>query len=899
MDRNVLVTLDQFEAAEKYWLEKLSGEPGDVRLHPDFPRTGEYESAVYKPAFDTEVTEHLLRISKNNNLSLYIVLLTFYKILLFKYTYPRQTAVITASPVYSESSRKYNTFVAFRDTFRSSMTFKEALMEVKQTVIEGYKNEHYPFSNLSESLGLNRDSVSLFTRHAVILEDIHKKESIDDFTGDIAADIVFALRGTRGSAGGLEGEIIYNAKLFTQESIRYFFAAYHRILEQMTGDTGKTVGDVELITAEEKEQLLSRFNDTGKEYPENKPIHRLFEEQVEQTPANTAVSSTIDVQNIYDRLKPEKVDVRLSYEELNGETNFLARELIARGVRPGSIVGLIVRHPIELVKGILGILKAGGAYLPIDPHYPRGFREYILQDVDVPLVVSETALLEILPGSTAELSYPAVLIDDIDASHDDSNPAVTAGGTDAAYVIYTSGTTGKAKGTLIPHRGIVNYALWRLDYYGYTETDVTLQPLSAGFDGFGSNFYSSLLSGGELVMVPDSRRMDYDYIKEAITENRVTNMSLVPGIYGVLLETTAPEDLDSLRFVVLAGESCPPGVMEKSKEKAPHCVLINEYGPTEASVTAAARRDLEKNRTTVIGKPISNTRLAILDTGLSPVPVNAPGELHIGGRGLAHGYLNNPELTAQRFCNNRSDKTYKSYRTYNYFYKTGDLARWLPDGNIEFLGRADHQVKIRGHRIELGQVEAQLAAHPDIKSAVVSTGEKEGTAFLCAYIVPRSPQDFKTAEFREYLDERLPYYMVPSYFVPLEEIPLTRNGKPNRAALPQPDTGKTGEEYMAPSNQLEEQLAGILKEVLRLDRVGVNDNFFDIGGNSINFVRVNSKLKEVAGKEIPIVTMFQYPTIRTLCAYLTHGEAGKKDEAEALKRVEDTMEEAVELFDNL
>jgi len=919
MDKHVMVTLDRFEEAEKYWLDKLSGELGDLRLPLDFPETGQYESAVYKRTFDTEVTENVIRISKNNDLSLYIMLLTFYKILLFKYTYSGQNDIITASPVYSESSRKYNKFVVFKDTLHSSMTFKEALMRVKQTVVESYKNEHYPFSNLGDSLGLKQENVSLFTRHAVILEDIHKKESIDDMKADTAADIVFSVRK---NTGGLEGDIVYNSKLFKQGSIERFFAAYHCILEQMLADTDMAIGDVELTTGEEKEQLLFRFNDTEKKYPQDKPIHRFFEEQVKQTPGNIAVRSTIDIQNIYDKLKNEKVDIWMTYEELNAEANQLAAELRIKGVKPDCIVGLMVQHPLELVKGILGILKAGGAYLPIDPQYPQTFKEYILQESNVQLLVSETALIDTLTPlmhTGMDPSLSVILVDDIDSSHSTSNNDWINDQSDLAYAVYTSGTTGKAKGTLVRHGGIVNFALWRLEFFGYTEEDVTLQPLSVSFDGFGSNFYSSLLSGGALVMVPDSKRMDYNYVKEAIIENRVTNVSLVPGIYGVLLEAMEKDELQSLRFVVLGGESSWPGLIKKSKEKAPHALLVNEYGPSEATVAAVAYSGIEETGTAIIGTPISNTHVYILDKNRKLAPINVPGECCIGGRGVARGYLNKPELTAENFdqdFQDYPDEKGKKKRRGKYsstslplypstsLYHTSDTARWLPNGNIEFLGRRDNQVKIRGHRIELEQVEAELVKHDNIKEAVVLAGEREGNAFLCAYVVPQSPDTFRAADFRDYLDQRLPYYMVPSYFVPLERIPLTANGKLNRRALPQPESGKTGEEYVAPTNKLEKQLADILKEVLKLDKVGINDNFFDIGGNSLNFVQVNEKLKEVWGKDIPIVVMFQYPTIRSLCTHLNDGEKNeslsqKENEHEAFKKVGDTMEEAVELFDNL
>ncbi|MCP5105805.1 MAG: AMP-binding protein, partial [bacterium] len=606
MDKNVLVTLDQFEAAEQYWLGKLSGELIDLRLPPDNQGLCQYEPGSYKPVFDPGITEKLTRIGKGNDLSLYIILLAFYKVFLFKYTGQRD--IVTASPVYSESNRKYNKFVVFRDTLDDAMNFKDVLMAVKQTVVEGYKNEHYPFANLIESLGLGPDQLPQLTRHIVSFENIHKTGSPGDTDAEPGNDITFTI--TKNSQT-LEGEVLYNSKRFGLESIRRFFDAYLRIIEQMLTDTGTRIEDVRLVTEEEKEQLLIRFNETQRAFPGEKTIHQLFEEQAHRRAEETAVCSTMDIKNIYDQLKLETVDIQFSYEELNERANQLAAVLRERGVQPDTIVGLMVRHPLELAVGIFGILKAGGAYLPIDSQYPAKVITHMLEDSRAPVVVTEVELTDALPASTFP---PTVVLIDESASGDiDTNPPPVNSSSDAAYVIYTSGTTGRSKGVVVEHKGVVNFILWRLEAYNYTETDVTLQPLSCSFDGFVTNFYSSLFSGGVLVIVPDSRRMDFEYMKNAVIENRVTAVSLVPGMYGMLLDGMEKEDLQSLRLVVLAGEDSGEALIQRSREKAPHILLVNEYGPTEITVTAAAHWPIDASNTAIIGRPTANKQIYILD----------------------------------------------------------------------------------------------------------------------------------------------------------------------------------------------------------------------------------------------------------------------------------------------
>jgi|GEM_PF-794143 len=903
MDKHLFITLDQFEEAKKYWLGKLSGKLEDVRVPMDFPGTVGYDSAVYKLTFNSRVTEELVRISKDNSLSLFILLLTFYKILIFKYTGQRD--IIVASPVYTESNRKFNQYVAFRDILQPSMTFRDLLMMVRQTVVEGYKNEHHPFSSIIDSLAKGvkqgQEQWSIFTRHALLLENIHKKqnESIAEMTTNLKNDMILS---TRRNDHRLEGDLIYNSKLFKQGTIKGLFDCYFRILHQVLSNLDIRISDIQLMTEEQKRGILFDLNNTGKDYPGPATIHGLFEQQVERTPDNRAVCSTIEVQNIYDRLKPEQIAIEMSFEELNQRVNQLAARLREKGVRPNTLVGMMMRHPLELTVALLGILKAGGAFLPIDPGYPQKMKAFILEESQPAVIVTESALVETVETIPFTQPSPIVVVIDDEPSQDYplSNPESINQPTDLAYAIYTSGTTGKSKGVLIEHRGLVNYTKWRIETYLYTQTDVTLQLLSYCFDGFGSNFYSSLLSGGSLFIVPDSKKVDFDYIKEIIAEYRVTNTSLVPGIYNVLLDTAGKEALESLRFVVLAGEKSGPELIRKSREKASQAQLINEYGPTETTVAAVVCQNINEDTTAVIGTPISNTRVYILDSLLEPVPVNAAGELCISGIGTARGYLNSPELTAGKFDpdfqDDQDDQEKKEKAEcfhHSSLYRTGDLARWLPDGNIEFLGRIDHQVKIRGLRIELEAIENQLRKHDDIKDAVVvvMVNEATGDNYLCGYVVfsptdSSKPDTFRTSELREYLAAEIPDFMIPTFFVSLPEIPLTPNGKVDRKALPLPETRETGETYVPPRNDVEERLVEIWSEVLGIEKetIGIDTNFFERGGHSIKATIMESRIHKEFNVKIPMEDIFNSPTIRELSTYINGTPKDTFDSIEPAKK---------------
>lgn len=549
----------------------------------------------------------------------------------------------------------------------------------------------------------------------------------------------------------------------------------------------------------------------------------------------------------------------VSFDTLNRQSNRLARQLRATGVGPNTLTGLMVESSLEMAVGILGILKAGGAYLPIDINYPRQRIDYMLKESAVPVILSQTQLISQFQGEVNTLN----LEDENLFPDDDSNVDHVNHPGDLAYAIYTSGSTGQPKGVLIEHQNVLNYIYWRIRYYQQSEKDSSLQLVSISFDGFVANFYPALLSGGKTVLINENKWRDVAYIREVIKDECVTNLSAVPTMYRAVLEWSNTGELQSLRFVVLAGERANPGLIILSREILPHVRLVNEYGPTENSVTTTANCEMMPGKESIVGKPISNTNVFILDNNQNLKPTGTPGELCITGAGIARGYLNHPELTIERFIPN-------PYIPGKIIYKTGDRAKWLPEGHLELIGRVDHQIKIKGYRVEPGEIEAQLSAMEYINDAVVIERENEhGETFLCAYIV--TDRNIESTLIRQKLIKSLPEYMIPSVFVPLASLPLTANGKVDRRALPSPNDIRT---HTRPSGKVETKLADIWAKILGIDagEISTDINFFELGGDSLKATLLASKIHKEFNKEILLAEIFRIPTIKDLASFI--GEPG-------------------------
>ncbi|OYD91985.1 thioester reductase [Nostoc sp. 'Peltigera membranacea cyanobiont' 210A] len=604
------------------------------------------------------------------------------------------------------------------------------------------------------------------------------------------------------------------------------------------------------ILKESEKNLLIEWNHTQTDYPQQACIHQLFEAQVEKTP--DAVALIFNNQH-------------LTYRDLNSRANQLAKHLQSLGVGTEILVGICIERSLEMVVALLAILKAGGAYVPLDPGYPQERLAFMLSDTQVSVLLTQKELVAKLPTHTA-----FVICLDADwntiALNKKENLSTSVTADNLAYVMYTSGSTGTPKGVSVIHRGVVRLVK-ETNYAQLTPEEVILQLAPISFDASTFEIWGCLLNGGRLVIYPPNTP-SLEELGQIIQQYQVTTLWLTAGLFHLIVDEKI-DALKSLRQLLAGGDVLSVPHVQKFLQTVENCQLINGYGPTENTTFTCCHpitAPLQPNVSIPIGRPIANTQVYILDNNLQSVSIGEAGELYIGGDGLARGYLNRPDLTAKKFISHLFDNNLAMR-----LYKTGDVARYLPDGNIEFLGRIDNQVKIRGFRIELGEIEREIAQHPDVREIVVLARQDEaGEKQLTAYIVPQYNSGYTHNKLRSFLQQRLPNYMVPSAFVMLESLPLTANGKVDRHKLPAPSRERPQLEqaYIAPQTDLERLLAGILSELLKIHRVGIDDNFFDLGATSISILQVAARVKQELGIELPAVKLFQYSTIGSLANYL-------------------------------
>jgi amino acid adenylation domain-containing protein len=654
------------------------------------------------------------------------------------------------------------------------------------------------------------------------------------------------------TAEGLRGWMQYSTDLFDQTTIDRLIRHYRTLLLAAVADPGQRVSELPLLTEEERRESLVEWNRTEVDYEgAAAPLQILFERQVERTPEAVAL---------------ECEGEQLTYAELNRRADRLARLLRGKGVGPDSVVGLLVERSAGMVVSLLAVLKAGGAYLPLDVQHPAERLRFMLEDASASLLLTQ----EHLRDSLHEYGLEVVCVDSPSEDSESSVLDEAARGVaevspeNLAYVIYTSGSTGRPKGVGVPHRAIVNRLLWMQRELPLTSKDRLLHKTPISFDASVWEIFSPLLAGAQLVMARPGGHQDPAYLARTLAEQRITVCQLVPSMLQVLLQEPSMARCDSLRRVYCGGEVLPYDLQERFFSVL-GAELHNLYGPTEATIDAAHWTcERESPRSLVpIGGPLGNVRLYVLDRRMQVVPLGVPGELYVGGAGVARGYLGRADLTAERFVPDPFS-TEPGAR----LYRTGDLTRRLPGGELEYLGRIDQQVKIRGFRIELGEVESALSEHPRVRQCVVAARGEAGDKRLVGYLVPEAGETPGIDELREHLSKRLPEYMLPTSFVLLEELPLLVNGKVDRKALPAPDSAALSgaRVYVAPRTPTEELLAGIWSEVLGVERVGAEDNFFDLGGHSLLATQVVTRVREALGVELPMRSMFESPTVGGLAS---------------------------------
>ncbi|MCP5005240.1 MAG: amino acid adenylation domain-containing protein [Planctomycetes bacterium] len=893
--QNEWMKSEELQHQLSYWKKQLQGAPPLIKLPIDNPRPAvqTFSGSVESIKLSSELTESLKIICRRENATLFMTLLATYVVFLFRYT--NQEDISVGVPIAGRTKTEtekligpiINTLV-IRISSLSNKTFKDLLNEVLQITLKAYENQDLPFQKLVEELQPTRNLSytpifqTMFNyrnipdkpkqMNCVILEHYETKQatSLSDLTLDVTEkdDGLFVL-------------FEYNTDLFRPDTIIRMIEHFQVLLEGILSNPEQLLSQLPLQTEAEQKQLLA-WNQTESDYPIDQTIIDLFQAQVEKTPDNIAV------------VFEEQV---LSYQKLNRAANQLAHYLISLGVGSETLVGICVERSLDMVIGLLGILKAGGAYVPFGPEYPISRLQFMLEDSSVTVLLSQSHLLERLPVSQENRAKVVCLDREREkiAAGSVENPVRQSEAENLAYVIYTSGSTGRPKGVMVEHQSLVNFIEAANAEYNITSSDRVLQFASISFDIIVEEIFISLTQGATLVLRTDEMISSEANFWKYCRDLNLTVVDL-PTAYWHQLALAPLNIPDSLRIVIIGGEEVQAESVAMWVKQAPSTTrLFNTYGPTETTVVATIC-DLVKENTSSpivsIGRSIGNLKVYILDRCLRPVPIGVSGELCIGGVGLARGYINRPDLTAEKFLDNPFVKDSNER-----LYKTGDMACYLSDGAIKFLGRIDSQVKIRGYRIELGEIEVVLGQHPRVKQVVVMAREDEpDNKRLVAYIVPE--EDFKpsTSELSVFLKKKLPEYMIPSVFIKLDSLPLTPNGKVDRKALPVPDQKRPelNKEFTAPSTTTEIKLAEIFSGLLKLKEVGVNDNFFELGGHSLLAIQLLSRIAVTFQVDLPMRVVFESPFIAEISLKIEKikEEIGKDEElGRLLDELEDLSDE--------
>jgi amino acid adenylation domain-containing protein len=849
---------ERIKKQETYWLRQMEGDLPVLDLPADFPRPAvqSHEGAAAAIKLTPEETNALNEMARMHKSTLFMVLLTAFYTLLSRLS--NREDIIVGTPVvgrrHADLDKIIGIFInvlAMRGFPAAEKSFTSFLAETRDITLAAFDNQDYPFEDLVERKSVKRDMSrnpvfnvlfswqdSFTSRErtpGIEKEDLRinpyeYESNASQFDLSLAAFTV---------ADTLHLSFQYCIKLFKPTTVSRFITYFKNIISGVLHDPGVKLAEIDIMSPEEKKQVLNEFNDTAAEYSEDKPLHILFEEQTQRTPDRIAVTGRVGAQHV------APTHVSITYRELNNQSDKLAVSLRDNGIKPDTIVAIRIERSIELIIGLLGILKARGAYLPIDPAYPQERVDYMLKDSNARGLVGWLEGLKVrwFDGSNLPTYQPInQLIDKPD---------------NLAYVIYTSGSTGKPKGAMLEHRNLVNLVRF-IHNSTNIDTSRVLQFCTISFDMSFTEIFPTLLCGGTLFLIDEETRKNIRALFKCIEQNDIKTLHLPTSFLKFIAGEADYMELfpPNVDHITSGGEQLVVNNRLRRHLLEHNVCLHNHYGPSETHVVTALTLDVEEDLSELpsIGKPILNTSIYIMSKAMQLAPVGVPGELVIGGTQVGRGYLNNAELTAEKFVSSPFTPHPSP------LYKTGDLARWLPDGCIEFLGRIDRQLKIRGYRVEPGEIESSLTAHEDIKDAAVIAKDINNEKKLCAYIVPQ--REFNVSELREYLSRHLPDWMLPSYFVQMEKIPLTVNGKVDRNALPEPGV-KTVEEYTAPRNEAEEKLAGLWSQVLGIEKevIAITSNFFELGGNSLQLIKLVSKIFYEFGIEIDINHLFETPTI--------------------------------------
>ncbi|MCW5318205.1 amino acid adenylation domain-containing protein [Nostoc sp. KVJ3] len=865
-----------------YWREQLNG-ISILHLPTDKPRPAiqSYQGATQFLELPLKLIDALEKLSQQEGVTLFMTLVAAFQTLLYRYTHQENIAL--GSPIANRNRSEIEGIIGFfvnslvlRSNLSENPTFRELLGRVREVTLGAYSHQDLPFEKLVEELHPERN-LSHHPLFQVVFGFQNAPMSALELPGLVPSFLNIDLKKTRfdlelhlwkcsedfrslwggnwESSEGLRGVMVYNTDLFDKATISRMVEHFKTLLSAIVANPEERIANLPLLSEAELHQVLVEWNNTQADYPQHKCIHQLFAEKVQQYPDSIAVNFA---------------NKQLTYQELNTCSNKLAHHLQKIGVYSEVLVGICISQSIEMIIGLLGILKAGGAYVPLDPSYPEERLNFMLEDAQVSVLLTQENLLK----HFEDFSKPIISIDKdwkIITQEKQDNPESDLNSDNLAYIIYTSGSTGKPKGVAVPHKAI-NRLVYNTNYIKFSPSDKIAQASNTSFDAATFEIWGALLNGAQLVGISKDVTISPHELALQLREKGINILFLTTALFQQIVRDV-PQAFATLKYLLFGGETVDKRWIKKILQSGAPKHLIHVYGPTENTTFSSyyCIEELPSATSLPIGIPIANTQIYILDAHLQPVPIGITGELYMGGEGLAREYLNRTELTAKNFITHSFSKKPKAR-----LYKTGDLASYLPDGNIEFLGRVDNQVKIRGFRIELSEIEAVLSQHPAVKETIVIAGEDvPDDKYLVAYIVPNQEQiptqDVQSfaSLLRQFLKEKLPEYMMPRAYVILESLPLTPNGKVDRRALPMPDTlSFNNQDYVASRSQVEELLAQIWAKVLGKEQVGVHDNFFELGGHSLLATQLTSRIRDTFQIDLPVRNLFEAPTVEQLARYI-------------------------------
>jgi amino acid adenylation domain-containing protein len=849
-----IIRSEKIKKQEIFWKEKLSGAPELIQLPLDFSRKNHqtFNGGEIRFTFDKSITKKIKELATDNNLSLYMVLFCGYIILLHKHS--QQKDIVVGTPIANRKNKLTNETLgifinnlAIRTAVIGNSSLKEFSILVKNTLLEAYKNQEAPFENVMEQLNLKRNlSVSPLFQVMFNLLNAHAEELIFpdatteylDIPRKIAKYDLSLIMSERRDE--LHAILEFNSDLFRESTIERFAEHYQQIIFSFLKSMSLKISEIDYLSKAEK-KLFLKINNTKRDFPLDKCYHQLFEDSVEKYSDKVAINFS---------------DTSKTYNEINQESNQLANYLIQKGVTNGDLIGVYLERSHKIVVALLAIMKAGAAYIPLDPIYPKNRIKLILDDAEPKAIISEKHLFDNLPENNS------TIIDIFDKNIENQpseNPKIISGSSSLAYLIYTSGSTGKPKGVKIPHNALVNFLFSMIEKPGCNQKDTLLAVTTISFDIAGLELFMPLLTGAKVVISSQEESMNADLLMKLMKKYQPTIIQATPVTYKMLLMANWEGNIDLK--ILCGGEAFPvdlaQNLLEKSKE------VWNMYGPTETTIWSTIKKVESTDSYAAyvsIGFPIANTQIYVVDEFMKPVPLGVPGELLIGGEGIASGYFKRPELSKERFIDSPNENGKKLYRT-------GDVVKINIDGNLQYLERMDNQVKIRGFRIELGEIENALKSIQKIEDAVVSVKENtKKDKYLVAYFTG-TEKDLDRNFLAKEIRKKVPDYMVPCYYIQLDSFPLTPNGKIDRKQLPEPNEEKI-KEHNKPLNGGEEILYGIWKELLENNNFGIDDDFFAIGGHSLLAVNLMIKIEEKIGVRLPLATLFNNSTIRNLAEYI-------------------------------